>query len=56
MVFAALAGSWTPASWITISFPPWMAMFGETRPIALMRWVMTCWAICICCGSMLWPF
>jgi len=42
-----LAGSWMPASWMTISSLPWVATFGEDTPIWLTRLTMTFWAVCI---------
>ena len=50
MIFAACAGSLTPASWITIWFPPWTATFGEDTPILLTRLVMICCAVAIPAG------
>ena len=50
MTLAAFRGSWTPASWITISFPPWTATFGEVVPSLLTRLVMICCAVAIPAG------
>src|SRR4051794_37374215 len=50
MIFAALAGLLTPASWITIWLSPWTATFGEDTPILLTRLVMICCAVAIPCG------
>src|SRR3954469_1040871 len=52
---AVLAGSRTPADWITIS-SPCTATFGEDTPSLASRLVMICCAKCIPAGVTRWPF